>query len=121
MSNLEQLKYPATIRPLTPEEGGGYLFEAIDLPGCMADGETIEEALKEGTDAVNAWIKTAKEFGDIIPEPSISSKFSGQWKLRTPKCLQAALALRAKREGVSLNMLAATLLADGLEHSWHHK
>ena len=85
-----------------------------DLPGCIADGETIEEALQEIEGAIDAWVKTAKEFGDSIPTPSISSNFSGQWRIRVPKHLHAALALRAKEEGVSLNMLAATLLAEGV-------
>jgi antitoxin HicB len=117
---MKNLKYPALIRPLTAEEGGGYLIEFPDLPGCIADGKTIEEALQEGRDAVKSWIKTAKEFGDPIPEPGISSKYSGQWRLRIPKSLHASLAMRAKYEGVSLNTLAATLLAEGLEHHWHH-
>lgn len=111
MSNLQ---YPITIRPLTKEEGGGYLVEFPDLPGCIADGETVEEALQEAEDSLQAWLTTAEEFGDEIPEPSIASKYSGQWRLRVPKSLHAALALRAKSEGVSLNMLAATILAQAL-------
>lgn len=118
---MRKLNYPIVIRPLTEEEGGGYLAEFPDLPGCVADGKTITEALKEAESALDSWIKTAKEFGDPIPKPSIASKFSGQWRLRIPKSLHAALVLRAKREGVSLNMLAATLLAEGLEHRWHHE
>jgi predicted HicB family RNase H-like nuclease len=41
--------------------------------------------------------------------------------LRVPKSLHAALAMRAKQEGVSLNLLAATLLAESLENKWHHQ
>lgn len=117
---MNALKYPIIVRPLTQEEGSGYLAEFPDLPGCIADGETLEEVLKEADSALKSWIETAKEYGDVIPEPSISSKYSGQWRLRIPKSLHAALALRAKWEGVSLNMLAATLLAEGLEHHLHH-
>lgn len=116
-----KLKYPVTIRPLTKEEGGGYLVECPDLPGCIADGETVEEALNEIESAMKSWIETAKSFGDSIPEPGISTKYSGQWRLRVPKSLHAALTLRAKSEGVSLNTLAAVLLAEGLEHRFHLK
>ena len=116
-----KLKYPVTIRPLTKEEGGGYLVEFPDLPGCIADGETVEEALNEAESAMKSWIKTAKSFGDPVPEPSISTKYSGQWRLRIPKSLHAALTLRAKLEGVSLNTLAAVLLAEGIEHRFHLK
>lgn len=42
---MSNLKHPVTIRPLTKEEGGGYLAEFPDLPGCIADGETVEQAL----------------------------------------------------------------------------
>jgi antitoxin HicB len=41
-----------TIRPLTKEEGGGYLAEYPAIPGCMSDGETIEEALANGRQAL---------------------------------------------------------------------
>ncbi len=106
--------YPISIQPLSKEDGGGFIAVAPDLPGCVADGATIEEALQEVADAIVAWLKTAAEFGDPIPQPSISSNYSGQWRMRVPKHLHAALALQAKQEGVSLNMLAATILAEGI-------
>ncbi|MGB6976079.1 MAG: type II toxin-antitoxin system HicB family antitoxin [Gammaproteobacteria bacterium] len=108
---MSDLKYPISIRPLSSKEGGGYLAEFPDLPGCMADGKTVEGALHEAEDALQAWLAVAKGFGDPIPAPSAITQYSGQWRIRLPKSLHAALALRAKSEGVSLNMLAATLLA----------
>lgn len=65
---MKHLKYSAMLRPLSKEEGGGYLIEIPGLPGCIADGETIEEAFSEAEDAIESWILTAKEFGDLIPE-----------------------------------------------------
>ena len=53
---MRKLKYLAMVRPLNKEEGGGYLIEIPDLPGCMADGETIEEAFEEAEHAIEAWI-----------------------------------------------------------------
>lgn len=108
---MSKLKYPINIRPLSNTEGGGYLAEFPDLPGCVATGKTVEEALHEAEDAMQSWLSTAKEFGDEIPEPTLAANFSGQWRIRLPKSLHAALALQAKSEGVSLNTLAATLLA----------
>jgi hypothetical protein len=35
-------------RPLTDDEGGGYLIEFPDIPGCISDGETHEEAIVNG-------------------------------------------------------------------------
>jgi hypothetical protein len=47
-------EYRFTIRPLTEDEGGGWLIEFPDLPGCMSDGATIEEAI--ANDAARAEI-----------------------------------------------------------------
>ena len=62
--------YPFLISILPVEEGDSYLIEFPDLPGCMSDGETIEETIENGKDAVFCWIETAKAFGDEIPEPN---------------------------------------------------
>ena len=40
--------YPFEIRPLTSEEGGGFLISYSDFSECISDGETVEEALKNG-------------------------------------------------------------------------
>ena len=106
--------YPIILRSLSEEDGGGFLAEVPDLPGCMADGSTEDEAIAEVHDAMKSWLKTAEEAGDPIPKASISNNYSGQWSMRAPKHLHAALALQAKEEGVSLNMLAVSLLAEGL-------
>lgn len=106
----KELPYAAIIRPLMEEEGSGYLAEFPDLPGCYGDGETPELALKEAENAMVSWIKTSKEFGDPIPLPK--QDFSGQWSMQVPKSLHAELAYRAQYEGVSLNTLVATILAE---------
>jgi antitoxin HicB len=109
-------EYPFTVRPLTEEEGGGYLIEYLDLPGCISDGKTIEEAIANAEDAKRCWIAAMKQAGRPIPPPSVepTESYSGKWLLRAPKSLHRRLAQRAKREGVSLNTLAVTLLAEGL-------
>ena len=66
---MSSLKYPASIRPLTEAEGSGYFIEFPDLPGCVADGETVEEAIENASDALKSWLTTANEFGDSIPVP----------------------------------------------------
>jgi len=107
----EQLKYPFEVRPLSEEEGGGYLISFPDLPGCVSDGETIEDAIINGVDAINSWIETAKEFNDPIPEPG-SNQASGRFVQRLPKSLHARLAARAKLEGVSMNTLVTAIIAE---------
>jgi antitoxin HicB len=39
---MNDIEYRFTIRPLTREEGRGYLIEFPELPGCLSDGETID-------------------------------------------------------------------------------
>jgi antitoxin HicB len=109
------LDYPLTIRPLSAEEGGGWLCEFPDLPGCMADGATPEEAVREGADALRSCVLTLRELGRPVPPPSRpENSYSGRWLMRVPKGLHRRLAEQARAEGVSLNALAATLLAEGL-------
>ena len=110
--------YPFSIRPLTADEGGGYLIEYPDLPGCISDGETIPQAIANGLQAQAAWITAMREAGRAVPAPGAdpSEAYSGKWVLRAPRSLHRSLAERARREGVSLNMLAVTLLAEGLGH-----
>ena len=39
--------YPSEIRPLSADEGGGYLISYPDFSDCISDGETVEEAQKK--------------------------------------------------------------------------
>ena len=55
-----ELEYPLEIRPLAKDEGGGWLITYSELPGCMSDGETPEEAIANGRDAVIAWLKAER-------------------------------------------------------------
>jgi antitoxin HicB len=67
---MTQLLYPVIVQPLPLEDGGGFAATVPDLPGCMSDGETPEEALANVQDAIRAWIEAAEELGRSIPKPS---------------------------------------------------
>lgn len=51
------------------QDDGVYIAEIPELPGCMAHGKDQREALSHVRQAAALWIKAAKEFGDIVPEP----------------------------------------------------
>ncbi len=61
-------KYPITLYP----EPEGYTVEIKDLPGCLSQGDTAEEALQMIEEARILWIESAYENGDPIPPPSVS-------------------------------------------------
>ncbi|MGH2331774.1 type II toxin-antitoxin system HicB family antitoxin [Thermoanaerobacter mathranii] len=66
----DKLGYKIEIIKLSEEDGEGYLAVVPELPSCMSDGETPEEALKNVQDAIKYWIETAKKNGRKIPLPN---------------------------------------------------
>ena len=73
--------YPITLSPIPADEGGGYMVSIPDLPGCIADGNTIDEALAEASDAFEAWTMAKREDKDELPAPKTHS---GQFVQRIP-------------------------------------
>jgi antitoxin HicB len=65
-----RLEYAVRIERLADSDGGGYLATVPDLPGCMSDGDTPEEALKNVQDAIESWIEAAKQWKQDIPTPT---------------------------------------------------
>jgi predicted RNase H-like HicB family nuclease len=51
------------------EEDETYIAEVPELPGCMADGTTYEEAIRNAQIIINEWIETARELNREIPKP----------------------------------------------------
>ena len=105
-------EYPFELRPLSADEGGGWLIMFPDLPGCMSDGESPEEAVANGRDALAAWIAAARQAGREVPRPGELP--SGKFVARIPRSLHARLSARAKQEGVSMNALVSAFLAESL-------
>ena len=46
-----------------------FVVEVPELPGCMADGKTYAEAVKNAEEIIDEWIETARKLGRLIPEP----------------------------------------------------
>jgi len=51
------------------DEDDRYVAEVPELPGCMADGGTYEEAVKNSQQIIFEWIETAENIGREIPQP----------------------------------------------------
>jgi antitoxin HicB len=104
-----KLNYPITFYP---DDDGGFTVAVKDLPGCITQGDTAEEAFEMIAEARELWLEVAHEYGDPIPMPSTEVEYSGKTMLRMPKYLHAKLAESAKREGVSLNQYLVSLLSE---------
>jgi predicted RNase H-like HicB family nuclease len=50
-------------------EDDAFIAEVPELPGCMADGSTYQEALANAEQIIQEWTETAKELGRAVPEP----------------------------------------------------
>lgn len=51
------------------EEDQAFIAEVPELPGCMADGASTQQALANVEAIAREWIETAHELGREIPEP----------------------------------------------------
>ena len=99
---------------LYPASEGGYVAEIPELAGCLTQGDDMQDALEMIEDAKKAWIDIAIHDNREIPEPETEEKYSGKFLVRVPKSLHKELAMRAKKEAVSLNQLATYFLSTGI-------
>jgi predicted RNase H-like HicB family nuclease len=108
----EYLKLPYS-RILTPdEETGTYAAEIREFSGCVAQGDTAEEAYRNLEAAAESWIEVALDMGQEIPEPSSDGGYSGRIALRLPKTLHQIAARMAERDGTSLNQFLVAAIAE---------
>ena len=98
---------------LIPSEEGGYVVRIPDLPGCLSQGETAEEAMAMIRDAQRGWLEVTLENGLPLPEPAApaTDDYSGTFTVRVPRRVHRALAAVAAAEGVSINLFASSVLA----------
>jgi antitoxin HicB len=111
------MEHAFLVYPIIEEDGTEqWICEFPELKGCIGVGDTFQEAVDEGMLNKAVWIEAAQEMGRTIPASKSldSSEYSGRFNLRIPKSLHCNLALKAEQEGVSLNSLCTSILAEGL-------
>jgi antitoxin HicB len=84
----EQFFYPIIVVELPEDDGGGYLGYLPDLPGCMSDGPTPEEAFANARQAEKEWIEDAREQGRDVPKPGSCAATAQQTRERFVKTIQ---------------------------------
>jgi antitoxin HicB len=75
---FEPVRYEVTLRPLSDEEGGGWLATIPALPGCTGDGATELEAIDDVRQAALEWAHAAVTHGDPIPAPPRNSSIAAE-------------------------------------------
>jgi len=59
-------RYTLLLIPDTEE--GGYTVRVPALPGCITEGDTLEEAIANAREAIAGWIESAEKHGEPVPE-----------------------------------------------------
>lgn len=113
VKNLKPIEKPYTFR-LTPDVAGGYIATIQELPGCVAEGDSSEEAITNITKAAHSWMDAARHLGQKIPEPISLSEYSGKIALRVPRSIHKQAAELSLLEGVSTNQLLLTAISNYL-------
>jgi predicted RNase H-like HicB family nuclease len=104
-AEIERLIALPYTRILVPDEEAGYSAEVLEFDGCFSAGDTGEEALANIEGAMHDWLEEELNAGHSIPGPMGLREFSGKLVLRLPESVHRRAAMRASREGVSLNQL----------------
>lgn len=95
------LELPYSIR-VTKDPTGGYVADVEELPGCVTQAESWEEAGTLILDAMRGWIACRLEDGLPVPEPKEASA-PADMLIRLPRSLHRDLLRAAEQDGVSLN------------------
>lgn len=103
-----EIRYPAV---LEPEESGGFFVRFVDVEGAMTDGETLDEALFNASEALSGILGWMLDNNRPIPEPSPAGE--GMYLIAPDARTQAAMLIRRARGERSLAELARSL-----ETSW---
>jgi predicted RNase H-like HicB family nuclease len=93
------------------EEDHCHVARCLEFPSLAANGDTIEEALKEIEYVVAESVKWMREEGETVPEPLGLKKYKGHHTLRIPSEKHRELAIRSAEEGVSINRFILSRLS----------
>ena len=114
--STKKMKYPKyRIHFLWSEEDACYVVNVPELPGCMTDGDTIEEAAKNAEEAIESYLMTLKDLKKEFPEPLSKRKFNGKVSLRMDADVHKEAFARALEQRLSLNQLIENAVVEKLK------
>ena len=80
----EYLSLPYTVEIYRDSSDGEitYVARVVELPGCFTQADSFGELEEMVLDAMQAWIESALEDGEPIPEPRTNDQYSGKFVVR---------------------------------------
>jgi|SRR6185437_5826966 antitoxin HicB len=92
-------------RRLVPDETGGFVASILEFPGCIAEGDSPEEAMANLNAAAASWVEVALANGYAFRDPIEYDGYNGKVALRLPRSLHRQVAELAELEASSINQL----------------
>lgn len=102
---VKEILYKPYVRRLVPDETGGFVASILEFPGCIAEGDSPEEAMANLEAAAASWVEVALANGYTFREPIESHGYNGKVALRLPRSLHRQVAELAELEVSSINQL----------------
>lgn len=100
-------------RVVIPDPASGTFAARIaEFPGCVAQGESVEEAYRALEQAAADWIRVALDLGQGIPTPFENQTHSGRVLVRFPASIHRRAAELAERENTSLNQFVVSAVSE---------
>ena len=106
------MRYTFNVQKVKVEQHEFYVIESKCLKGCVAQGDTLDEALLLFAELEAECIETAKQYGiEISAEPMREEiDYSGKLSVRLPKSLHKEITKLSKEDGVSINQFIVNSL-----------
>jgi predicted HicB family RNase H-like nuclease len=108
----DYLKEPYSRVVIPDEESGTYTAQLLEFPGCIAEGDSVQEAYERLEKAALNWIEAALGLGQDVPPPASVCEYGGKVALRLPKSLHKQAVIAAERDGTSLNQFIVMAIAE---------
>jgi len=93
------IAYPAKFEKAAE---GGYIVEFIDIPSCVTEGDTLEEAKEMAKEAISAMLYSLDSRKKKIPDPSIVKR-SGIYYIEPELKIAFAITLKKERERMGMS------------------
>lgn len=117
------MKYSFSVFQQNANDHTFWIAKSSQLKGCVGQGDTCDEAIRELEENEKEWLETAKEYDIEIPTVEIrkEASFSGKFALRMSPYLHEQVDAIAKEQKVSVNHLICEAVAYYIGKEKHQK